>query len=292
MIGITKHRLETAGIIVSPQDNVSPLEGPVIQSITLVDQLTRAERSPFRAIPAPGHTIHVVTSGRVEQQICGMDQAFGPKTAVWYHAGEIGQGRILEAPWTFYTVNFIAPTLMPPPVQQRVQPASRELIKRADLLLHTWRDASGSPMVRHLRAHALLLEILLELLPKSAQLLRVDLPTRLWWNIEVIVRDDLSQPISMAILQKMVRRSQQNITCACRFAVGMSPMKRIKQVRLNYARGLVQFSKLSMSEIAYRVGYCRVQEFSRDYRKHFGVVPTEDRRLGPQYRKLELPDDQ
>ena len=275
----------------SSPHQVSPLEGPVIQSITLVDQLTRAERSPFRAISAPGHTIHVVTSGRVEQQICGMDQAFGPRTAVWYYENENGQGRILEAPWTFYTVNFIAPTLMPPPVQQRVRRASRKLSQRADWLLNAWRDASGSPMARHIRAHALLLEILLELLPKSVQPLRVDLPTQLWWNIEAIFRADLSQPISMAILQNMVRRSQQNIVRACRFAVGMSPMKRIKQVRLNYARGLVQFSKLSMSEIAYRVGYCRVQEFSRDYRRHFGVVPTEDRRPGPRYRELELPDD-
>jgi AraC-like DNA-binding protein len=257
----------------------------------LVDQLTRAERSPFRAISAPGHTIHVVTSGRVEQRICGMDQAFGPKTAVWYHEDESGQGQILEAPWTFYTVNFIAPTLMPPPVQHRVRRASRKLIQRAELLLHTWRDARGSPMVRHLRAHALLLEILLELLPESTPPLRSDLPTRLWWNIEAIFRSDLSQPMSMAILQKMVRRNQQNIIRACRFAVGMSPMKRIKQVRLNYARGLVQCSKLSMSEIAYRVGYGRVQEFSRDYRRHFGVVPTEDRRRGPRYRELELPDD-
>jgi transcriptional regulator GlxA family with amidase domain len=146
-------------------------------------------------------------------------------------------------------------------------------------------------MVRHLRAHALLLEILLELLPESTPPLRSDLPTRLWWNIEAIFRSDLSQPMSMAILQKIVRRNQQNIIRACRFAVGMSPMKRIKQVRLNYARGLVQCSKLSMSEIAYRVGYGRVQEFSRDYRRHFGVVPTEDRRRGPRYRELELPDD-
>jgi transcriptional regulator GlxA family with amidase domain len=159
------------------------------------------------------------------------------------------------------------------------------------MLLETWRDVSGPPMARHLRSHALLLEILLELLCESEQSLRVDSPTRLWWNIESRLRSDLSQPISMTLLQKMVRRSPQNIIRACRLAVGTSPMKRIKHVRLNYARGLVQYSKLSMSEIAYRVGYCRVQEFSRDYHRHFGVVPTEDRRRGPRYRDLELPDD-
>ena len=62
-------------------------------------------------------------------------------------------------------------------------------------------------------------------------------------------------------------------------------MKRVKQLRLSQARGMLQFSQLSISEIAYDVGYERVQEFSRDYRKHFGCTPTEARREGPDYRK-------
>jgi len=274
-----------------PQEElIGPLEGPVIQNVNLVDRLTRSERLPFRAVSGPGHTIHVVTSGRVEQKFCGMEQAFGPKTTVWYYENESGQGRILEAPWTFYTCNFTAPTLMPPPAQDRVRPASEEVVRRAESLFLAWRDTNGSPTVRHLRVHALLLEILLELLPESPQPLRVDSPTRLWWDIEAKLRADLSQPISMAILQKLGRRSQQRIVQACRLAVGVGPMKRIKQVRLSYARGLVQCSQLSMSEIAYRIGYGRVQEFSRDFRRHVGVTPTEDRQRGPQYRELELPD--
>jgi transcriptional regulator GlxA family with amidase domain len=96
----------------------------------------------------------------------------------------------------------------------------------------------------------------------------------------------------MTMLENIGRRSKERIVRACRLAVGTLPLKRIKHVRLSYARGLVEFSNLSMSEIACRIGYCRVQEFSRDFRKQFGMTPTEAREQGPQYRELELPENQ
>jgi AraC-like DNA-binding protein len=274
---------------VSAQDLVAPLEGPIIQSVRLVDQLTRNEVLPFRASSGPGHTIHVVTSGRVEQRVNGVRQIFGPGMTIWYYEDEEVDGKILEAPWTFITINFSSPTVMPPPSERRVGSASQELIGRAEKMLQIWRDVKNSPLARHIRLHALLLEILLEVLPESAQAFRGDSETRLWWDIEAKLRADLSQPISMAILQKIGRRSQQKITSSCWLAVGMAPMKRMKNVRLSYARGLVQSSNLSMSEIAYRIGYSRVQEFSRDFRRHFGATPTQAREDGPQYRELELP---
>lgn len=136
------------------------LEGPIIQSVRVVDQLTRGETLPFRSSSGPGHTLHVVTSGRVEQRVNGVRQVFGTGTTVWYYEDEEVQGRILEAPWTFITISFAAPTIMPPPSQQRVRPASQELIRRAETLLRTWRDVAASPLARHIRVHALLLEII------------------------------------------------------------------------------------------------------------------------------------
>jgi AraC-like DNA-binding protein len=286
----SKHGLGAGGIGTPVKDQVAPLEGPIIQGVRLVDQLTRDEILPFRASSGPGHTLHVVTSGRVEQRVNGVRQVFGPGTTVWYYEDEEVEGRILEAPWTFITIGFAAPTIMPPPSERRVLPASQELCRRAETLLQVWRDVDASPLTRHLRVHALLLEMLVDVLPESAHAYRVDLATRLWWDIEAKLRADLSQPISMAILQKNGRRSQQKITGSCWLAVGMAAMKRMKHVRLSYARGLFQSSNLSMSEIAYRIGYSRVQEFSRDFRQHFGLTPTQTRERGPQYREIELPE--
>jgi transcriptional regulator GlxA family with amidase domain len=66
-------------------------------------------------------------------------------------------------------------------------------------------------------------------------------------------------------------------------------MKRVKELRMSYARGLVLYSQMSMTEIALRVGYGRVQELSRDYHRRFGRTPREDRRAGPDYQRLESP---
>jgi AraC family transcriptional regulator len=76
---------------------------------------------------------------------------------------------------------------------------------------------------------------------------------------------------------------------ACRLAVGVSPMKRVKEIRLSYARGLVLYSQLPMTEIAMRVGYSRVQELSRDYHRRYGLTPSEDRQSGPDYRTQRVP---
>ena len=54
-------------------------------------------------------------------------------------------------------------------------------------------------------------------------------------------------------------------------------MKRVKQIRMSLAWGLVMFSDLRMTDIAERVGYARVHEFSRDYRRAYGRSPTHDR---------------
>ena len=96
--------------------------------------------------------------------------------------------------------------------------------------------------------------------------------------------EDLSQPIDLRFLQSLSRRSRHSIIRACHLAVGTAPMKRVKEIRLSYARGLVLYSRLPMTEIALGVGYSRTQELSRDYRKRYGVTPTEDRQAGPDYR--------
>ena len=62
-------------------------------------------------------------------------------------------------------------------------------------------------------------------------------------------------------------------------------MHRVKQIRLSMGRGLVLHSELRFSEIAAGIGYPRVQEFSRDYHRQFGVTPSANRLAGPDYRR-------
>ena len=74
----------------------------------------------------------------------------GPGTAVWYHENEAVEGRILKAPWVYYTVNFHAARLPPPPFEQRVWRPGAAVGDRFQSLLDAWRDRG----CRHSATHA------------------------------------------------------------------------------------------------------------------------------------------
>jgi AraC-like DNA-binding protein len=266
-----------------------PLEGGIIQSVVLVDRLIRPALATIHAPSLPGHLLHYCVEGEAEQEVSGQHQHIVPGTAVWYHENEAVRGRILQAPWVYYTVNFLAARLPPPPFERRMWKAPPAVGKRFQALLDAWRDAKAPPIARHIRVFALLLDLLLEAMPEVSSDHRADISTHLWWDIEAKLREDLSRPLDLRFLQSLTHRSRHSIIRACRLAVGVSPMKRVKQMRLSYARGLVLYSRLPMTEIALRVGYSRVQELSRDYHGRFGLTPTEDRQSGPDYRAQRIP---
>ncbi len=266
--------------------NIPSVPGPIIEEVVLVDFLRFEERCEFQSASETGHLIHLITEGRTEQTSSGIVERCGRGDTVWYHENELTEGEIAEAPFSFFTVNFKASVLPPPLPEQRVRKTGKAALRCMEDLLETWRSTKLPPTLRHLRLHALLLELVLELLSEPALAHRVDRPTLIWWTIENRVRLDLGRPYDMETIARMAGCSRRTVVRACHRALGMPPMKRIKQLRLSYARSLVQHSTLRISEIAQRVGYERVHELSRDYRQHFEVTATGDRRAGPDYAKV------
>lgn len=59
-------------------------------------------------------------------------------------------------------------------------------------------------------------------------------------------------------------------------ATGMSPIQFQKQLRLQQARLLVAARPRHIAGIGYEVGYDSAAQFSREYRRQFGVPPTRD----------------
>lgn len=264
-----------------PVESDAAIHGSIVEEITLVKRIVRTELISFTASSLPGHLIHLVESGRVEQVALGRRQEITAGGIVWYHENESIEGRVCEVPWTFYTVNFYAPTLPPPPHECRVF-HHPEAISLGKALYEAWNDFDVSPMMRHLRVHARLLELLMKIYPEASSQQRIDRSASLWWQIEEQLRRDLSQPIDLHRIERIAGYTSRQINQSCRAACGMTPMRRVKEIRLDYARGLVFFSNQSFSEIALQIGYPRVQEFSRDYHQRFGHTPTEDREKGPE----------
>ncbi len=260
--------------------NILPVGSSPIQSVLLVRRYRHARRDyQFQATSLPGHLIHLVLSGRVRQQCNGRQYELHPGNVIWYHEDEWVTGAVLHAPWEFYSVNFIAPCLPPPNFESRLFPsADSELRRQFQRLYAVWHEAGAA---REFRVHAALLEILARLGHPSARAVPVDPRAQLWWEIETRARQQLHTPIALPVMQQWTHRSAATIARSCRYAVGLSPLQRLMHVRMSLARGLVCGSQLAMKEIAGRVGYARVHEFSRSYHRHFGIAPTADRRHTP-----------
>ena len=261
------------------------INGPIVTAVTFVDRIRRQSTGDFQSRSLPGHLIHVCIAGEVEQFVGGLQRNFGRGSAVWYFEDESVWGKVLQAPWEFYTINFTAPSLPPPPLSERVVPVQADTTARVEKLFEAWRELDAPPLQRHLTVYGLLLEIINDIYTYDSQHHRIDGPAQVWWEVEAIIRERLDEPVDLTRIVELSGSSERSISRACQLATGMSPIKRVKEIRLNYARGLTQFSSCSMTEIAYRVGYTRVQEFSRDYRKYFGMTPTQDRKAGGDYHK-------
>ncbi len=262
------------------------LSAPV-ERLVFVDEIERTRTGGFQSQSLPGHLVHVVTAGAVSQWAEGRAEVFSKGAVVWYHENEPVRGEILRAPWRFITINFHAPAIPPPPDDRRVLRAAPVTLRQGRRLLALWRDRAMPPLERQLRCHRALIELLEHLLPRAGFRPAAQPAAKLWWRIEKQLRTRLEETRTLADIRRLSGLSVRTVIRACKAATGMPPMKRRREIRLGYARGLVQHSDLPMTEIAFRVGYARSQEFSRDYHKHFGLTPREDRRRPSGYCRLE-----
>lgn len=272
-----------------PPSQPSSISVPITQ-ILLVDEILRPQTGAFRSESTPGHLLHVVVSGQVAQKAEGRPEAFGAGQVVWYHECEPITGRITRAPWRFITIHFSAPGLVPPPDEQRVMPAGARTLELARRLLKDWRSRSLSPPERAFRCTATLAELLLDCMPMTAAAL-VAQPgsgpaADRWWAAEKQLRLHLDRPLDLAGIARQAGMSARTANRACKVATGMTPLQRLKQLRLAHAHGLLQHSQATITEIAMQVGYARVQELSRDMKRHYGATPRAIRQRLPDYRTL------
>ena len=262
-----------------------------VQRILIVDEIVRRERADFRAQSTPGHLIHIVESGEVSQRAEGRPEVFREGHVVWYHESEPIEGRIVRAPWRFITINFTAPELAPPAADRRVLRAGPNTLQLARKLLATWRARSMPAGERALRCFAVLCELILDVLPLDsmpapAAIYPANARER-WWTAERLLRRRLDRPANLGAIAEIAGMSVRTTIRACVAATGMTPVRRMKDLRLTYAHGLLQHADLTVREIAYRVGYARGQEFSRDMKKHAGRTPREIRNATPDYRRMK-----
>lgn len=262
-----------------------------IQRVVLVDEVVRTEAVEFRSASTPDHLLHVILEGEVRQSAGGQVEHFRSGDVIWYHEAESVEGEILKAPWRFVTIGFSAPGLAPPGLDRRVLPGGPRTIPLACELLEIWRGMDRSGLERSLLCAGKLVELLLDFAPlaelsSSGPIYPANARER-WWGVERQLRLRLDEAICLGEIADLAGMSERTLNRVCKATTGSSPVQRLRELRLTHARGLLQHTELQVTEIAFRVGYARVQEFSRDFKKRYGETPREARQGEPDYREIE-----
>jgi AraC-like DNA-binding protein len=90
------------------------------------------------------------------------------------------------------------------------------------------------------------------------------------------VHRNLDAVVSVEELADLVSMSSSAFHKKFKEVMHLSPLQYAKQVKLNRAQTHIK-EGLSVSEAGYKVGYNSPAQFSREYKRHFGVAPSIER---------------
>ncbi|WP_422924076.1 AraC family transcriptional regulator N-terminal domain-containing protein [Singulisphaera sp. PoT] len=90
------------------------------------------------------------------------------------------------------------------------------------------------------------------------------------------IKGNFDRPLRIEVLAREVHMSASALHHHFKAVTAMSPLQYQKQLRLQEARRLMLSEDLDASAAGYRVGYESASQFSREYRRLFGVPPRRD----------------
>lgn len=91
------------------------------------------------------------------------------------------------------------------------------------------------------------------------------------------LRAQLDKDWQVADLAREASLSASAYHAAFKELTSLTPMQYLKTARLHRARQLLGLTARSSAEVAFEVGYQSPSQFSRDYKRQFGVPPSKDR---------------
>ncbi|RIJ71339.1 AraC family transcriptional regulator [Nakamurella silvestris] len=96
------------------------------------------------------------------------------------------------------------------------------------------------------------------------------------------MHSDLTRTWSVDDLARLATMSRSAFAARFREVVGTTPASYLTAIRMEAARELLRTEDVTVTELAYRVGYSSDAGFSRAFRRHTGVVPSRWRTQRPE----------
>lgn len=97
--------------------------------------------------------------------------------------------------------------------------------------------------------------------------------------IIALIEEDLRRELSLEELAGSVNLSASRLRHLFSAEMGITPMQYLKSIRLRKAKQMLETSFLSVKQIIGLVGIGDRNHFTSDFKKAYGVSPTEYRKL-------------
>ncbi|MEL6804962.1 MAG: DNA-binding response regulator, partial [Bacteroidota bacterium] len=92
-----------------------------------------------------------------------------------------------------------------------------------------------------------------------------------------LVESELDQNLSIEEMAAQLHLSRVQFFRKVKALTGLSPSRFVQRIRLRHAASLLSHSDLTISEIAYQVGFSDPKYFSKQFATVFGQLPTSYR---------------
>ena len=91
---------------------------------------------------------------------------------------------------------------------------------------------------------------------------------------------NLNEKISIEEMAEMTDMSVNNFHRVFKEAINDTPIQYIKKIRLSKARQMILYNNMKAVDASYSVGYDSPTQFSREFKRYFGVSPSKANTLG------------
>ena len=99
-------------------------------------------------------------------------------------------------------------------------------------------------------------------------------------NVIHYIQENYYEPIEVMDLAHIANMSPSSLHHHFKTVTRLSPIQYIKSIRLHQARRIIIDDAQSISEAAFKVGYASPSQFSREYKRLFGVAPSQAAKQG------------
>ncbi len=254
--------------------NILNINFPV-EYVTGVWKFERAPRKDIKAKSTPDHLIHLVISGSYTLKANNRIYEITPGSIIYYYATEDVEWIDSRETVVFYSVAFKSELFKPLSYENRVLKAENSTVSAFEKLYEY--SLCQNEYVKTIGVYSSLLSILMDIYNSATDTVEGNSKEKaknIWDDIEQKIRMKKKFRTQLNELCEMSQKSRATLIRICKKSTGKSPIRRIRDIRMAEANGLLQFSTLNITQISEHLDYPRIHEFSREFKKYFGVPPT------------------